>query len=42
MKILLKYLLLFLFIISFSNGNAANENDIYKKINISSSQLRKI
>ena len=42
MKILLKYLLLFLFIISFSNGNAANENDIYKKIDLFSEVLDKI
>ena len=42
MKILLKHLLLFLFIISFSNGNAANENDIYKKIDLFSEVLDKI
>ena len=42
MKILLKYLLLFLFIIFFSNGNAANENDIYKKIDLFSEVLDKI
>jgi len=42
MKILLQYLLLFLFIISFSNGNAANENDIYKKIDLFSEVLDKI
>tara|TARA_B100001758_G_scaffold72880_1_gene61462 strand:- start:39 stop:1178 length:1140 start_codon:yes stop_codon:yes gene_type:complete len=42
MKILLKYLLLFLFIISFSNSNAANENDIYKKIDLFSEVLDKI
>ena len=42
MKILLKYLLLFLFIISFSNGNAANENEIYKKIDLFSEVLDKI
>ena len=42
MKILLKYLLLFLFIISFSNGNATNENDIYKKIDLFSEVLDKI
>ena len=42
MKILLKYLLLFLFIISFSNSNAANENEIYKKIDLFSEVLDKI
>ena len=42
MKILLKYLLLFLFIIFFSNGTAANENDIYKKIDLFSEVLDKI
>jgi len=42
MKILLKYLLLFPFIIFFSNGNAANENDIYKKIDLFSEVLDKI
>ncbi len=42
MKILLKYLLLFLFIIFFSNANAANENDIYKKIDLFSEVLDKI
>ena len=42
MKSLFKNLLLFLFIISFSNSYAANENDIYKKIDLFSEVLDKI
>jgi len=42
MKNLLKNLFLFLFIISFSKGYAANEDDIYKKIDLFSEVLDKI
>jgi len=42
MKNLLKNLLLFLFIISFSKGYAANEDDVYKKIDLFSEVLDKI
>jgi len=42
MKNLFKNLLLFLFIISFSKVYAANENDIYKKIDLFSEVLDKI
>jgi len=42
MKSLLKNLFLFLFIISFSKGYAANEDDIYKKIDLFSEVLDKI
>ena len=42
LKNLLKNLLLFLFIISFSKGYAANEDDIYKKIDLFSEVLDKI
>ena len=42
MKKLLKNVFLFLFIISFSAGYAANEDDIYKKIDLFSEVLDKI
>ena len=42
MKKLLKNLLLFLFIISFSKTYAANEDNIYKKIDLFSEVLDKI
>ena len=42
MKNLVKNLFLFLFIISFSKGYAANEDDIYKKIDLFSEVLDKI
>jgi len=42
MKNLLKNLFLFLFIVSFSKGYAANEDDIYKKIDLFSEVLDKI
>jgi len=42
MKNLLKNLFLFLFIISFSKGYAANEDDVYKKIDLFSEVLDKI
>jgi len=42
MKNLLKNLFLFLFIISFSKGYAANEDNIYKKIDLFSEVLDKI
>ena len=42
MKNILIYLFLFLFIFSFSKGNSANENDIYKKIDLFSEVLDKI
>ena len=42
MKNFLKNLFLFLFIISFSKGYAANEDDIYKKIDLFSEVLDKI
>jgi len=42
MKNLLKNLFLFLLIISFSKGYAANEDDIYKKIDLFSEVLDKI
>jgi len=42
LKNLLKNLLLFLFIISFSKGYAANEDDVYKKIDLFSEVLDKI
>ena len=42
MKSLLINIFLFIFIISFSNVNAANEDDIYKKIDLFSEVLDKI
>ena len=42
MKNILINLFLFLFIFSFSKGNSANENDIYKKIDLFSEVLDKI
>tara|TARA_B100000131_G_scaffold233418_1_gene225292 strand:+ start:576 stop:1715 length:1140 start_codon:yes stop_codon:yes gene_type:complete len=42
MKNILINLFLFLFIFSFSRGNTANENDIYKKIDLFSEVLDKI
>ena len=42
MKNLLINIFLFIFIISFSNVNAANEDDIYKKIDLFSEVLDKI
>ena len=42
MKNILIYLFLFIFIFSFSKGNSANENDIYKKIDLFSEVLDKI
>ncbi|MFL2886439.1 MAG: S41 family peptidase [Candidatus Pelagibacter sp.] len=42
MKNLLKKIFLFIVIISFSNVNAANEDDIYKKIDLFSEVLDKI
>ena len=42
MKNILINLFLFIFIFSFSKGNTANENNIYKKIDLFSEVLDKI